>query len=357
MMSDLELFARRLKQARILKKLSMEQLCSKMEIDITKQAISKYESAKMMPSSTILVAMAEALEVELDYFFRPFTIDIDKLQVSFRKKSDASAKDVSAMKIQIMDDIERYLEIEEILGKEPVILSRPESSPITNAEQMRECARKVRQNWALGNDAIANVQDILEEHGIKVILTEASNSFDGVSGIVNGKHHVIVLNKNQEHVERRRFTALHELGHLLYNDCFADSLSAREREILCDNFANEMLVPSSTIAASFKSGDKISTSELKAFQTAYGISISALMVKIHQLQIMSDSRYKSYCIRVRSDEHLREFVEKSRYRENLVNRFETMVYSAAAKDMISTSKAASLLRCPITRVRKNLNIV
>ena len=65
---------------------------------VSKQAISKYEAAKMMPNSTILAALAIALDVEPDYFFRPFSFDLNEFKVSFRKKSDTSAKDVNAWK-------------------------------------------------------------------------------------------------------------------------------------------------------------------------------------------------------------------------------------------------------------------
>ena len=111
----IKIFAQRLKQARILQKMSMDQLAAKIGGLVTKQAISKYEAAKMMPNSTVLIALATALDVDADYFFRPFTFDLENFQVSFRKKSNTSAKDVSALKVRIQDEVERYLEVEEIL--------------------------------------------------------------------------------------------------------------------------------------------------------------------------------------------------------------------------------------------------
>ena len=114
----LNVFSQRLRQARILKKISMDQLVSMIGNSVSKQAISKYEAGKMMPNSTVLTALATALDVEPDYFFRPFTFDLNEFKVSFRKKSNTSAKDVNALKVQIQDEVERYLEVEKILGKE-----------------------------------------------------------------------------------------------------------------------------------------------------------------------------------------------------------------------------------------------
>lgn len=356
-MTEIEIFALRLKQARILKKISMDKLVERIGGLVTKQAISKYEAAKMKPTSTIMIALATALEVDVEYFLRPFAFDANQFRVSFRKKSYTSAKDVNALKVQIQDQVERYLEVEEILGKETDSICRCEGTSISTPEQMRELARKVRCDWSLGEDAIGNVQDALESRGIKVIATEAPEGFDGVSGIVGDKDYIVVLNKNQEHVERRRFTSMHELGHLLYNDRFSPELTPRQQEKLCDAFASEMLLPSATLQAIFNPGEKISLSELRKLQQIYGISIDAIMHKLYELGIVSESRYKSYNIRKNKDASLRKYVEKSCYQEDLTNRFETLVYAAAAKDLISTSKAASLLHSSISSVRKQLNVI
>ena len=222
---------------------------------------------------------------------------------------------------------------------------------------MREQALKIRHDWQLGLDAIGNVQDVLEAHGIKVICTEAPAGFEGVSGVVNDHHLILVLNRRQEHVERRRFTALHELGHLLFNHRFATSLTTREKENLCNAFASEMLLPSQNLKAIFSPGEKISTSELRQIQLVYGISVDAIMHKLNEIGIISDSKYKTYCIRKNQNEALKKFVEDSCYKEDLTTRFSMMVYAAAAKELISTSKAASLLNTSIITVRNHLNVI
>ena len=69
-MTELEIFAKRLRQTRMKEKLSMDALCQKTQGLVSKQAVSKYEAAKMMPSSTILIALADALKVNIDYNLR-----------------------------------------------------------------------------------------------------------------------------------------------------------------------------------------------------------------------------------------------------------------------------------------------
>ena len=80
---------------------------------------------------------------------------------------------------------------------------------------------------------------------------------------INGKDYIVVINKEQDHVERRRFTALHELGHLLFDKHFSSDLTLREKEKLCDAFASEMLLPSNVVRKIFSPDERISTSEVR----------------------------------------------------------------------------------------------
>ena len=354
--NKLNTFAKRLMQARLKARLSMEKLSEKMNGKVTKQAISKYEKAMMAPSSATLIAMAEALDVNLDYFFRPFSFDLDQFKVSFRKKSDTSAGDQKALEVQIQDEVERYLEIEEILDVKDDKLLSDDLKPFKTLESnndMVKMAQKVRDVWKLGNAPIINVMDLLEEHGIKVLLTSAPDNFDGVSGIVNEKDPVIVLNNKIVLIERRRLTALHELCHLLYNENFSENLTDHQKEKLCNAFANEMLLPNELLISRFKGKGHITYAELESLSTKYGISIDAIVYKLKDLGIVGEKRYRGFCIQKRKNPDFNEFLLKSRFTEEPTTRFKNMVYNALAQELISTSKAAALLGVSLNNVRNN----
>ena len=358
-MTELEIFAKRLRQARMKEKLSMDALCQKIQGAVSKQAVSKYEAAKMLPSSTILIALADALKVNLDYFFQPFKFDVQEMQVSFRKKSSVSQKNIDALKIHIQEEIEHYLEIEEILGKEPTIYNKVEvAKSLAEPKDMRECAQMVREKWQLGIDPITNVQDILEANGVKVIPVDGPEGFDGVSGIINENIPIIVLNKDINMSERLRFTAFHELGHLLFNDNISDSLSDHDKEKMCHSFASEMLLPSSITQQMFAGKTKLSLNELIYLQELYGISIDAIMHQLKDLGIITEKRYKNFYVRKRMSLPFTKAVEKSRFKEELkTTRYQAMVYSALAQQLITTSKAASMLGCSVANVRNNVNVI
>jgi len=64
-----DIFAKRLKSARIRAGISQDQLVKNMGGLVSKNAISKYEKGKMMAGSKVLLALAKALDVKPDYFF------------------------------------------------------------------------------------------------------------------------------------------------------------------------------------------------------------------------------------------------------------------------------------------------
>lgn len=64
--------------------------------------------------------------------------------------------------------------------------------------------------------------------------------------IINGTP-VIVINK-QMSTERKRFTALHELGHALLH--FPEDMDEKMEEQYCNIFANEVLMPRQTFLQS-----------------------------------------------------------------------------------------------------------
>ena len=96
-----EIFGARLKNARVINGMSMDDLCTQMNNLVSKQTISKYESGKMLPNSTNLIALANALNVKPDYLLRPFTVSLDKIE--FRKKSKMGMKEENSIKERIRD--------------------------------------------------------------------------------------------------------------------------------------------------------------------------------------------------------------------------------------------------------------
>lgn len=348
-----EVFSKRLKSARAMQGLSMDALCARMDNIISKQSISKYETGKMMPDSTVLIALANALQVSVDYLFRPFKTDLQS--VEFRKKSKLKITALDSIKEKVRDSVERYLEIESILNMDSQFKIDFSNVTVHGADDVKNLVVRLRKEWNLGEDAISYVLSLLEENEIKVIELDAPVGFDGLSGWVNQSYPVIVLNKNFP-AERKRFTALHELGHLLLS--FDPIISANEQESLCHLFASEMLLPSNQFIKLLGASRKdISLQELIDLQMQYGISIDALMYKAKELNIISEQRCKTYFIKKNTTPKFKDDANQSRFPIETSYRFRRLIYRAIASEIISLSKASVLLNAPIQELKLSLSLV
>ena len=114
-MNHLKNFGKRLKNARIMKGLSMDELCQKMDNSLSKMAISKYENGKSMPNSTVLISLAKALNVSVEYFLDLLYFLSNQ---SILEKSQFTSEKISSLKEVISDFAERYIEIEDICAVE-----------------------------------------------------------------------------------------------------------------------------------------------------------------------------------------------------------------------------------------------
>lgn len=341
-----EIFGQRLKSAREMRGLSMADLSQELSGLVTRQSICKYEAGKMLPDSAVLLRLARILGVKPDYFFRPFSVALSGIE--FRKKASMSSKACKSVEQQVLDKVERYFEIEEICGLPHVSSLVSETHPIHYEDDVKSLVSLIRKEWGLGDDGIIDVIGLLESRGIKVVEIDCPESFDGLSGMA-GNAFVIVINKAFQS-ERKRFTALHELGHLVMQ--FDETIDNKKKEALCHLFASEFLIPQNSFMDCIGElgKNRLNIKHFADIQRAFGISIDALIRKAYDAGLISASRYKYYFIQKNKNPQLKEYVERSRAEDEHPERFESLVYDAYSKDIISVSKAASLLNTSVDHI-------
>lgn len=351
-----QIFARRLKQARQRMGLTMDALAKLTGNEVSKQTISKYEAGKTLAGSAVLCKLTEALNVSFDYFFKPFSFDISEVEVSFRKKASVGVKEITRLKIRIQEEVEKFIDIEKVLGLDTPQLSLDIPVVVNTPSQMKGLAMQLRDYWGLGTAPIPSVANLLISHGIKVFEINGPDGFDGISGKANDAIMVIVTNKDVQHPERNRLTLFHELAHLIVNEAFSVKLTNYEKECLCNVFASEMLMPSAILENAFSYKSQIAFQELVKIQTTYGISIDAVMYSLKRLGVVSDKRYRSYCIKKNIRPDFKGAVELSRYvaTDSSIayssDSYKMLVYSALAQDLITPVRACELLECDMTEI-------
>jgi len=347
-----EIFAYRLKNARLMNGFSLQALAEK--IGVSKPMIAKYEKALSMPDSPNLILLAKMLGVKPDYFFQPASISLKN--VNFRKKSKYSATQIKSLKAKILLQMENYLSIEDVLAIQSEFTNPLKDFKISSFEDIENAADELRKSWNLGNDPIHNIITLLESNEIKVIEIDEPDQqlFDGVSTFVDDKYPVIAINKNFP-IERKRFTLLHELGHLLLE--LDEEIVDVEK--YCNRFAGAMLLPKTIIIKEIGTfRPHLSHPEMFTLQKQYGISVSAIVYRLTDLTVIHESRRIGYFMDRNKNPEFKASADKVRFSgDESSDRFNSLVYRALSQEIISISKASALLNRSIEEVRNNLAII
>ena len=349
------MIGRRLKLARSAEGLSLRGLEGAIDNLVTAQAISKYERDEAMPGSGVLIALASALGVAVDYLVGDPDLVFEG--VEFRRQGIASKREKAKIEAKVLGLLERYLTVEKLLGLPSVEWDKPREAPFPVEVSVVEAdrgARALRAHWGLGIEPVGSLVQVLEDRGIKVL----SSALSGVDGLVarvrkGGGHPVPVVVVNGAACgERQRFTIAHELGHMV--------LSPGRRvdaEQAANRFAGAFLMPAEALWSEVgKRRHAIGLGELFHLKLLFGVSAQALARRCRDLGIFGPTLYK----RLSREFGLRGW-SKPPFKEPLSDRhderprrFERLCLRALAEGVVTEPKAAELLNVTVVELRRRM---
>jgi len=345
---------RRLKQARAMLRMSLRDLADATGDAVSHNAIARYEKGEMAPGSDILIALARALRQPLDFFLRPFRLELS--EVSYRKKSVVNKTQRIAIQEQALDFFERYWEIEELLGEHRPFNNPLPMSPVNSVDEIAERARQLRKAWSLGPGPLPNVHELMELNGIKVHeLKKCPKDFDGFAAKTPEGPVMVIADWLNKDIPRKRMTEVHELSHVVLS--VPEGLSEREEENMIWDFSGELLLPEDAFRDAFgKCRTAVTLGELIRIKALFGASIMAIVRRAEKLDIISNSAAKKFWI----------FANRYKWRSNgepggdvyrgneSHSRFRTLVYRAVTEERVSISKGAAFLHTSVTELREKL---
>jgi len=348
------MFGDRLRLARKRAGLSLRALADRLGGQPSAQALGKYERGEMKPTSRVLIALSKTLDVPIGYFMSPVGAALDG--VDFRKSSTTSARDRARVEAEVLQDVERYLIVEEILDLNSAVWDKPDlDGHITDLAQAEQLADELREVWDLGEDPIPDMTELLEEHGIKVLLLSLPGDVSGLTCLVRRSGErpavpVIVVNENHN-LERRRFTLAHELAHRVI-----DPNAPFDMEKAANRFAGAFLVSADHLRG--QAGPErhaVSYRELVDLKHLYRISAAALVVRLQQTGIITQPTL-SYVFRTVGRTWRREEPEELEINApaETPQRFERLCYRALSEELISLSKAVELLSKPAEQIEADV---
>ena len=353
------MFGQRLRLARKRAGLSMRALAERMDPKVTAQAISKYETGKMMPSSAVLVGLAQALDVSLDFLMSSQVEVLDGLE--FRKHSSTSARDRAKAEAVLIDNLERYLTIEEVLGIPPATdrFEGRRYDSVSDIEEIDDRADELRDAWNLGLDPVPSLCALLEEKGIKVIEDDLPERINGLACQVLREGKPVadaVLVSSRTNVERKRSTLAHELAHRIIRSTGNPDIKL---EAAMNRFAGAFLVPGRHLLEEAGEGRRrITYYEIIRLKHMYGVSAAAMLVRLGQVGVLSRAAiqraFRTYARSWRKSEPEPLEGNEGFAAFEKPQRFKSLVWRAVGEELIAPVRAATLLNESLDVVERQI---
>lgn len=325
----------RIRRARLAAGLSLDDLASKLERPITKQALSKYERGASQPSALMVVELAQALGVKPSRLLSD--PDVSVRWVGYRRHASLSKGRMEAIAAAAEQRLVGEMELRGMFNV-ATTSDLPAPTPVNTADDIEYAAENLRQHWGLGHASVNGLIETMEEHGSVVMSWAEVNGFDGLCGWANEEIPIIVINANRE-PDRIRFDAAHELGHLLL-DVKNPSL---DEERVMHRFAGSLLVPKQ--AAYRELGTRrhnLSFAELGLCKQRWGLSMQGWAHRAHDLDIVDDSVYK----KIFTEFSRRNWRRREPYRLEAVEEpilVRRLLWRALTERLITASDAHELL--------------
>jgi Zn-dependent peptidase ImmA (M78 family)/transcriptional regulator with XRE-family HTH domain len=262
----------RIRRMRTQKGWSQQRLAD--EVGRTQTAISYWEAGRRSPDLDDLVALAEALRIDIGSLFQERTPQ-QRARVLLRAQPTVR-QDERRLKA-----IERF--VKEVARIEPILptVRVTSENPVSAAQELLAQAR-------IGAPPIP-VTDLAERCGVNVFEAEFD---DAVSGVLLDLDAGPVIGFNSDHGQaRQRFTIAHELGHFLlrHHDHFhidlADMASHGNPpgfdwrdERAANEFAAELLMPAGLVIQEYDQSQRLATlaSKFKVSREAMGFRLENL---------------------------------------------------------------------------------
>ena len=351
------MISQRLKLARSAAGLSLRGLEGAIGNRVTAQAIGKYERGESMPSSGVLLALADALDVSVDYLTGDQELTLEA--VDFRKKAITSKREEAQVEARVLHLLERYLMVEKLLGLSSVEWDRPPGAPYPVAGALVEAERgadALRHHWGLGIKPIPDLVELLEGRGVKVLSVRLADGIDGLTARVregSGNTLPVIVVNAVHWGERQRFTLAHELGHLVLSVAGGKV----DDEKAAHRFAGAFLMPAAALWTEVgKRRTSVGWGELFELKQLFGVSVQALTYRCKDLGIFSQTLFQRLF-----NEFKRRGWRDPPYKEPLSisegekpRRFERLCLRALAEGAVSEPKAAELLSIPVRELDRRM---
>jgi Zn-dependent peptidase ImmA (M78 family)/transcriptional regulator with XRE-family HTH domain len=284
----------RLTQARRLAGLTKSAIAR--ELDVSAVAVGQWESGTHPPRPDHVARLAALLNVPPAFFAagRPYA-RLESSAAHFRSLRRTPANQ-RAKAIAFAEQVwELVYALEKRVKLPPVDLPGfsvgEVSHEVTDADPI-QASQALRRSWGLGTAPIPHLVRTMEAHGLIVTLIpfagSATATVDAFSTSQLPRPIVVLTPDRANDVYRHRFTAAHELGHLLLHGDAAPGDVLQEKE--ADAFAAEFLTPGEMIRPELP--PRMDLKALERLSKEWGVAVDSLVYRCREIGAISDPAYR-----------------------------------------------------------------
>ena len=328
-----------LRRFRLARSMSLGDLEAKIDGLVSSQTLSKYEHGKLQPTAATLNQIASVFGVKSSQLWGEPLCYVE--WIAFRKRARLGKREQEQIQSFVAEEFEKRVRLQEQICEgntlEPPVLS----ATVYSLDDAEKAALALRNTLNLGIDPIANLIGVLEDHGIHIIEVDASESFDGISAVARDTDKSLlaaaIVTRSGVPGDRQRLNITHELGHLILELC--EDVNAEKAAF---RFGAAFLAPAEQLRRDIgKKRKRIQRRELFYLKKRYGMSIQAILFRLRDLRIITDTYYRKWCIQVntlgwKKSEPIEILPEKP-------ERFHQQVRRALSEELITEMEAKQFL--------------
>jgi Zn-dependent peptidase ImmA (M78 family)/transcriptional regulator with XRE-family HTH domain len=284
---------RRLRLARESRSLTRAAVASKA--GVTSAAISQFEKGDARPAPQTLLRIAQTLEFPVQFFA------VGTAPSSRDPRSGNGPGDTGyfrSLRSISVTDRRRALALAQLirdladrLGKS--VLLPPQDIPRlpipadAGPAALETCAAHTRAAWNIPRGPIPDMVSALERHGIVCARYHAGTHAVDAFSVPFPERPVVVLGDDKAKRDRERFSAAHELGHLVMHE--PEHAGTKGIENQANRFAAAFLMPADDIRSALPPAP--AWNELLILKSRWGVSIGALLMRARTLRVMPEHTY------------------------------------------------------------------
>ena len=291
----------KLREAREARGLSLDALGER--VGQTRQTISKYENGRANPRSEIIHRLSEELDLPIRFFMsEPDSPDLAPIFFRSLRSTLVRHRTMGERKLGWLQHLVRTLQKSLVFPIPEFTDFNAPSDPRTIQDaDIEAVATALRRSWGLGDGAIPNIVQLLESKGAIVVRNLLGlNTIDAFSQWSHADQRpFIVLGSDKDCAVSSRFSAAHELGHLILHRnvdkrfVTQSSLIHRRIENQAHLFASAFLLPAETFTTSVP---RIDLDVLSLAKPQWGASIGTMIKRAATLKMISAERERALFI-------------------------------------------------------------